>query len=260
MDLNRWQLALTALAFILLAGLERMFPMRGAREGRWTRWSANLLLFGLGFGALYLASPLLLQAAGWLDRLIPLPPLASLGLPAWLLILVSLLVVDLLNYLAHVAFHVAPSLWRLHRTHHSDTVVDASTGVRHHPLETILNSTIQLAIFAVLGLPVLVVMGYALIAAVWQFVTHLDVRLPEVVDRPLRLLVVTPGMHRIHHSSQMAEGNSNFGTLLSIWDRLFGTYRQRPVDEHNDMVLGVTGFAAGQGAGGPLLEPFRTQR
>ncbi len=251
------QLLLTALAFVALAGGEALFPLRAERRPRARRWFVNAALFLIGFGLVLLASPLILKGAAWLQGALHFPPLAGLGLPAWLLVVVSFLLIDLLAYLSHALFHGAPWLWRLHRTHHSDTTMDASTGVRHHPAEALLSAGLQLTVFAVLGVPLLVVLAYGLINNLWQFVTHAEVRLPESIDRALRLVVVTPGMHRVHHSVRMDEGNSNFGMVLSIWDRLFGTYRRRPAAERASMALGVEGSDGAPHLTALLADPLR---
>jgi len=254
---SHWQLLLTALAFVALAGVESLFPLGAERRPRGRRWFVNAALFLMGFGLVVMASPLILKGAAWVQGALHFPPLTGLGLPAWLLVVVSFLLIDLLAYLSHALFHGAPWLWRLHRAHHSDAVVDASTGVRHHPIETLANAAFQLMVFAILGVPMLVILAYGLIATLWQFVTHAEVRLPEPIDRALRLVVVTPGMHRVHHSVQMDEGNSNFGMVLSIWDRLFGTYRRRPAAERAVMMLGVDGGDSAPKLRALLADPLR---
>lgn len=254
---SHWQLLLTALAFVALAGVEMLFPLSAGRGPRARRWFANAALFLIGFGLVFAASPFIYRGAAWVQGALHFPPLTSLGLPAWLLVVVSFLLIDLLAYLSHALFHGAPWLWRLHRAHHSDTVVDASTGVRHHPIEALAGAAMQLMVFAVLGVPLLVILAYGLIATLWQFVTHAEVRLPEPVDRALRLVVVTPGMHRVHHSVRMDEGNSNFGMVLSIWDRLFGTYRRRPAAERASMTLGVEGADGAPNLTTLLADPLR---
>lgn len=254
---SHWQLLLTALAFVALAGVETLFPLSAERRPRARRWFANVALFLIGFGVVLLALPLLLKGAAWVQGALHFPPLTGLGLPAWLLVVVSFLLIDLLAYLTHALFHGAPWLWRLHRAHHSDVVVDASTGVRHHPVEALASAALQLIVFAILGVPLLVVLAYGLITTLWQFVTHADVRLPEPIDRALRLVLVTPGMHRVHHSVRMDEGNSNFGMVLSVWDRLFGTYRRRPAAERAGMVLGVEGDDGAPNLAALLGDPLR---
>lgn len=257
---NRWQFALTLAVFVIVALVEQVVAAGRSRPERWPRWSANLLLFATGYGAVVLAAPLILAVAAWVQGALGFPPLSRLGLPTWLLIVATVLLIDLVGYLCHVVSHLVPVLWRMHRTHHSDERIDASTSIRHHPLESIVNGAVQLSIFAVLGLPLLVVVGYGLAATIWQFLHHMDVRLPEPLDRALRTVVVTPGMHKLHHSRDHAEANSNFGVLFSVWDRLFGTYRRRDPISRADMPIGVIDFEAGRGVLGPLAEPFRSPR
>lgn len=254
-SVNQWQLALAAAAFFTSVGAEQLFPLKGGRTARLRRWGLNLGLFAAGFGFLLLLGPWIRRLCEVADRAIPFPHLVEMGMPAWLLILVSVLLIDLLGYLLHMTSHAVPALWRLHRTHHSDVDVDASTGVRHHPLESLVLGVIQLVVLAVLGVPVLVLIAYGLVAVIWQFFTHLDAALPEPIDRALRIVLVTPGMHRIHHSVRMDEGNSNFGMVLSIWDRLFGTYRRRSAEDRLALEFGVEG--APVGAAAVLSDPLR---
>lgn len=260
LEANRWQFALTLAVFAFVALVEQVSGAGRPRADRWPRWGANLLLFATGFGAVVLAAPLIMTGAAWVQGALGFPPLSRLGLPTWLLIAVSVLLIDLVGYLSHVVSHLVPPLWRMHRTHHSDERIDASTSIRHHPLESIVNGAVQISIFAVLGVPLLVVLGYGLAATIWQFLHHMDVRLPEPLDRALRTVVVTPGMHKLHHSLDHAEANSNFGVLFSLWDRLFGTYRRRDPRSRAVMGIGVNGFPAGRGVFGPLGEPFRSDR
>lgn len=247
MSFPKWQWLATAAAFLFFAGLEGLLPFRSAGGGRLGRWFANLGLMVIGVGVAMVASPLILASAGWIQQATGFPGLVSLGLPPWLLVVVSFLLIDLIAYLQHAVFHLLPWLWRIHRVHHSDPVLDASTGVRHHPLEALIGSFVQLTLLVVMGLPLLVILAYIVITTVWQYFSHANVRLPETADRLIRLVLVTPGMHRVHHSVRMDEGNSNFGMVLSIWDRLFGTYRWRGLSEQSDMVLGIEGQTARQG-------------
>lgn len=256
--LNQWQLAVAAAAFVVFIGVEQLWPFQKGRKDRLRRWGLNLGLFGGGFALVMLLGPWIQRLCEVLDRAIPFPPLVEMGMPAWLLVVVSFLLIDLLAYLMHMASHVVPGLWRLHRTHHSDIEVDASTGIRHHPLESLALGVVQLAVLAVLGVPVLVLIGYGLIAVIWQFFTHWDVALPEPIDKVLRVAVVTPGMHRIHHSVRMDEGNSNFSMVLSIWDRLFGTYRRCTADQRRAMVLGLESQREPVGLGRILADPLKS--
>lgn len=258
LTLSNWQFALTLVFFGLVVGGETLFSEKiSDRKGHGVRWAANLAMYAFGFGLVVLASPYLNGAIGALAAIAPIPPLVTLGLHPVLLIVITVLIIDLLAYLSHAISHLVPVLWRLHRTHHSDPIVDGSTGVRHHPLETIISATFMTTVFGLLGLPLLVIVAYGLLGLVWQFWTHLDVALPERLERPMRAVLVTPSMHRLHHSIDMREGNSNFGQILSIWDHLFGTYRHRPIDQRAAMTFGVADFLPGPGFGGPFVEPFR---
>ncbi|MGV3580058.1 sterol desaturase family protein [Brevundimonas sp.] len=258
-EAHDWQFALTLGVFVAVALIEQLVSAGRPRADRWPRWAANIVLFAGGFGAVVLVSPWILATATWVQQTLGFPPLAGLGLPAWLLIVLSLLLIDLVGYICHVVSHWVPLLWRMHRTHHSDERFDVSTSIRHHPLESVVSGAVQLSIYAVLGVPLLVVLAYGLAATAWQFLHHMDVRLPEWLDRALRVVVVTPGMHKLHHSLDHAEANSNFGVLFSFWDRLFGTYRRRTPESRATMGIGVTDFPPGRGILGPLLEPFRSR-
>lgn len=253
---SEWQWLVTATAFLLFAGIEYLLPFRAAGQGRINRWIANLGLYAIGLTAVVLLMPIMSTAGVWLQASLGLRPLVQLGLPVWLLVLVSFVLIDLIAYLTHALFHGVPWLWRLHSVHHSDGVLDASTGVRHHPFEAMAAAFVQLMVIAVLGLPLLVVLAYGVVATLWQFFSHANISLPASLDRVVRLVLVTPGMHRVHHSVLISEGNSNFGMVLSIWDRLFGTYRRRPAVEQKDMALGIEGAVQTHGLPSLMILPF----
>lgn len=245
-----------AVALFLFAALEGAIPVRREGADRARRWLVNLILYGLGFALAWAVSPAVMAMAGWVQKTLHFPPLVEMGLPNWLLVLITLLVVDFVAYLSHVAFHGLPILWRVHKVHHADPFMDSTTGVRHHPLEALISVALQLSLFAILGLPLLVVLAYGAFSGVWQFFAHSNIRLPEPLDRLMRLVLITPGMHRVHHSVRMEEGNSNFGMVLSVWDRLFGTYRRRPVSERAEMALGLDDPKTRGGLFAMLVLPF----
>ena len=161
------------------------------------------------------------------------------SLPAWADVVLTVLVLDLAIYLQHVLFHAVPALWRLHMVHHADQDFDVTTGIRFHPIEILLSMVIKLAVVAAGGLDPLGVLLFALLLNATSMFNHGNVRLPLVIDRWLRLLLVTPDMHRVHHSVEIDEANSNFGFNLPWWDRLFGTYRAQPRATHEGMTIGV---------------------
>ena len=153
-----------------------------------------------------------------------------------------MIVLDLAIYLQHVLFHAVPVLWRLHRMHHADLEFDVSTGVRFHPIEILLSMGIKLGVVAALGTPAVAVLVFEVLLNATSMFNHGNVRLAARIDRVLRWIVVTPEMHRVHHSVVPCETNSNFGFNLPWWDRLFGTYRAQPAAGHESMTIGIAQF------------------
>ena len=171
-----------------------------------------------------------------------------------------MIAMDLVIYLQHVLVHAVPSLWRLHRVHHADLDYDVTTGARFHPIEIILSMLIKFATIIVLGPPVVAVIIFEVILNAMAMFNHGNIKLPKSVDRVLRWLVVTPDMHRVHHSVEDNEANSNYGFNLSIWDRLFGTYIDQPRDGHLGMTIGIHKYRDPKQVDqlpGMLLLPFK---
>jgi sterol desaturase/sphingolipid hydroxylase (fatty acid hydroxylase superfamily) len=166
----------------------------------------------------------------------------SIPAPEWLAIAASILILDLVVYLQHVLFHAAPALWRLHRMHHADLEFDVTTGLRFHPVEIVISMLIKMGLVAALGAPALAVLIFEVLLNATSMFNHGNVRMPAALDAVLRWFVVTPDMHRVHHSIVPRETNSNFGFNLSCWDRLFGTYRRAPAAGHEGMTIGVEQF------------------
>ena len=162
--------------------------------------------------------------------------------PDWLAILVAIVLLDLIIFAQHRLFHAVPLLWRLHRMHHADLEIDVTTGFRFHPGEIVLSMVIKLGAVAVLGAPALGVMIFEILLNATSLFNHSNIRLPAAVDGRLRRILVTPDMHRVHHSIVARETNSNFGFNLPWWDRLFGTYRAQPAAGHEAMTIGLTLF------------------
>ncbi len=163
-------------------------------------------------------------------------------LPTWFKTLAGLVVLDLAIYLQHRAFHHVPVLWRLHRMHHADLDVDVTTGARFHPVEILLSLGIKFVVVMSLGVPAVTVLLFEILLNGTSMFNHSNVRMPEMMERLLRWLVVTPDMHRVHHSILRRETDSNFGFNFPWWDRLFGTYRPRPEAGHDRMTLGIDRF------------------
>jgi len=159
----------------------------------------------------------------------------------------------------HVIFHKIPILWRLHRMHHADTDIDVTTGIRFHPIEIILSLLIKIALVWALGIPAVAVILFEVILNASAMFNHANMRLPLPIDRALRRLIVTPDMHRVHHSWHRDETDSNYGFSLSIWDRLFKTYRDQPRDGHDDMIIGLHDYRElkDHSLPGLLMIPFR---
>jgi sterol desaturase/sphingolipid hydroxylase (fatty acid hydroxylase superfamily) len=226
----------------VMAGWELMAPRRVLTVPRRLRWPSNLGIVVLNSIALRLVFPaaavgmaLFAQANGW-------GLFHRLGLPGWVALIAGIVLLDLAIYMQHVLFHAVPALWRLHRMHHADLDIDVTTGARFHPVEIVLSMLIKFAVIAALGVPPEAVLLFEVLLNATSMFNHANVRMPERVDRVLRAFVVTPDMHRVHHSLERDETNSNFGFNLALWDRLFGTYRAQPRAGHDAMQIGIPEF------------------
>jgi sterol desaturase/sphingolipid hydroxylase (fatty acid hydroxylase superfamily) len=236
------RLSVFAIVFAAMSLWEWLAPRRAVRVSRGVRWSNNLALVALNTLAVRLLFPLLpvglaivAQQRGW-------GLFNVLQLPSWVVWLASLLIFDVAIYLQHVMLHAIPALWRLHRVHHADLEFDVTTGVRFHPVEIVLSTGFKLAVVAVVGPPAFAVVSFEVLLNATSMFNHGNVRIPFAVDRALRRVVVTPDMHRVHHSIVARETNSNFGFNLSWWDHLLGTYRAQPQAGHDMMTIGIERF------------------
>ena len=232
-----------AAALSLVAAGEIVAPRRPLSVPRRSRWPSNLaivLLNTLLVRALLpvtaVSMAMLAEERGWGVFH------ASGPLPAWLVIPAAVVLLDLAIYLQHVLFHAVPILWRLHRMHHADLDVDVTTGARFHPLEIVLSMLLKFGVIVGLGAPPLGVLVFELLLSTGSLFSHGNLRLPLRVDGILRWIVVTPDMHRVHHSVVPEETNRNFGFTLSWWDRIGGTYRAQPAAGHAQMLLGIAQF------------------
>ena len=234
--------------FALMATWEALAPRRARLLPRRVRWLHNLALVALNSLILRLLFPLaavgfalLAAERGW-------GLLNAFGVPFWGAFALSVIALDFAIYLQHVMFHAVPLLWRLHRVHHADADIDVTTGARFHPIEILLSMLIKFAAIAVLGAPAAAVLVFEVLLNATAMFNHANLRLLESVDRFQRLILVTPEMHRIHHSMEAAEANSNFGFNLPWWDRLFGTYRDRARLPQESMAIGVHGLTGSDAA------------
>ena len=234
-----WRLGPFLGLLVLMAVWELLAARRTLRQPRLARWSANLgiaalnaLVVRLLFPAAGVGMALLAERREW-------GVFNSFEMSSAVAVPLSILLLDLAIYLQHVMFHAVPALWRLHRVHHADEDMDFTTGIRFHPVEIALSLVIKFTVIAALGPPPLAVFLFAVLLNGTSMFNHGNVRMPARLDRLLRWLVVTPDMHRVHHSIRVPESNSNFGFNLPWWDRLLGTYRAQPAGGHRQMVLGV---------------------
>ena len=225
-----------------MAAWEVAAPRRRQEIPRLLRWSNNIavvvvdtILVRLTFPIVAVGMALLADERGW-------GLLNIFTVPGWLAFVVSLLLLDLAIYLQHVMFHAVPAFWRLHRMHHADLEFDVTTGLRFHPIEILLSMALKLAIVVTLGPPAVAVLVFEVLLNGTALFNHSNIRIPLRLDRVLRLIVVTPDMHRVHHSIYPQETNSNFGFNLPWWDRLLGTYRAQPREGHEGMIIGIEQF------------------
>lgn len=227
-----------------MALAETLAPKRRQHVPRLLRWSNNLALVMLDTFLLRLVFPLTAAAFAVTLQSKAIGLFNIVTVPAWLALTVSLLVLDLAIYVQHVVFHKVPLLWRLHRMHHADTEIDVTTGLRFHPLEILISMALKFAVIALLGAPPLAVLLFEIILNAAALFNHSNTRLPQSADRFLRLFIVTPDMHRVHHSDIQRETDSNYGFNLPWWDRLFGTYTAEPQNGQQGMTIGLTQFRA----------------
>lgn len=225
--------------FIIIALWEVIAPKRALTVSKAIRWLNNLgivvlntIILRLLFPAAAVGVAAFVSEQGW-------GLLGYYQVPLAVAIVVSVVAMDFIIYLQHVLVHAVPALWRLHRVHHADLDYDVTTGARFHPFEIILSMLIKFATIVVLGPPMVAVIIFEVILNATAMFNHGNIGLPKGLDRLLRWIVVTPDMHRVHHSTEDDEANSNFGFNLPWWDRLFGTYRDQPRSGHQGMTIGI---------------------
>ena len=228
--------------FVLVALWELAGPRRTLSRPRWLRWYGNIGITVLNTLAVRLVIPLAPVALAVIAADRGWGVLNLVELPFWLAVVLAVVLLDLVIYLQHVMFHAVPALWRLHRMHHADLDFDVTTGFRFHTIEIVLSVLLKLAAVLVIGAPAAAVVIFEVLLNGTSMFNHGNVRLPPGLDRVLRWVVVTPDMHRVHHSDIPAETNSNFGFNLPWWDRLFGTYRAQPSLGHENMTIGLDAF------------------
>lgn len=244
----------------LMAVWETLATRRHQTIKRLVRWPGNLAIVVLGTLAVRLLFPLAAVGVaiyaseqGW-------GLLNLVSIPGWIAVVLAILILDLAIYFQHRIFHAVPWLWRLHRMHHTDLEFDVTTGLRFHPLEIVLSMAIKMVVVVLIGAPALAVVVFEVLLNASSLFNHGNVRLPQRVDRWLRLILVTPDMHRVHHSVIQRETDSNFGFSVPWWDRLFRTYRAQPEKGHLGMTIGIEDFRTERDLrlDQMLIQPFRT--
>lgn len=245
--------------FLAMAIWELLAPRRKQSVKKLWRWPNNLGVVVVNTLLIRILFPIAAVGLALAAEVRGYGLFNVVALPAWIGVVLSVIVLDLAIYLQHVLFHAVPALWRLHRMHHADLEFDVSTGLRFHPIEIFLSMLIKFAVVAALGAPALAVMIFEVLLNATSMFNHSNVRIPLGIDRVLRWLVVTPDMHRVHHSIVSHETNSNFGFNLPWWDHLLGTYRAQPAAGHEAMTIGIEQFREPRelGLDRMLLQPFR---
>ena len=228
--------------FVILALAEYAMPRRPRGQNRSKRWTTNwglVLIDTVTLRLLAIALPLLAvgaaidaQTKGW-------GLFNAIGLPAFLEVILSILILDFLIWCQHVITHKVPLLWRLHSVHHADTHMDVTTAIRFHPIEIALSMLLKIGAVYLLGPAAVAVIAFEVMLNALAMFSHSNLDIPKGLDRILRKVIVTPDMHRVHHATERAEHDSNYGFALSIWDRMFGTYIAQPKEGHDDMKIGL---------------------
>jgi sterol desaturase/sphingolipid hydroxylase (fatty acid hydroxylase superfamily) len=268
--------AVFAAVLLTMAALELLLPKRALTSAKSTRWITNFSIVGL--------ATLLVRAMAALPKLIvptllPLTAVAAalwaekagfgllpwlgqrLGLPYWLLVLVAIVILDFAIWLQHVISHKVPVIWAFHQVHHADRDIDVTTAIRFHPVEIALSMLYKMVWVVALGVSPLAVVLFEMILNAGAMFNHANVALPGWLDRGLRLVIVTPDMHRVHHSVVRTEHDSNYGFSLSIWDRMAGTYTDQPAGGHQAMTIGLGAYQtdAPTRLSWSLAAPFRAR-
>lgn len=243
---------------LALSVLEWVLPRRGAGVSLGTRWTGNVSLAIVDSIVLRLLLPVsgvvwavVCAQRGW-------GLLQGVDLPTWAACLVSLAALDFMSYCQHYLLHRVPLLWPIHVTHHTDQEVDITTGFRFHPMESVFTTMARYTAIAVVGLPPVGVLGAEVVSTIWAFLDHANVRMPRWLERNLRLVVVTPELHRTHHSNDGRDNHTNLGAVMTVWDRLFKTFREESVVGRDRVVIGLSGFESREHLKLPwmLAQPF----
>ncbi|TYK67317.1 sterol desaturase family protein [Colwellia echini] len=237
-----WRLGFFFSILVIMMLIEAILPARKSPIKSSKRWLAN---FGLVFASSVVARltvPIGLTAVAVYNQEHSIGLFNLITLPSFVVIIVSLLILDILIYWQHRLFHKVPLLWRLHRVHHADAHVDTSTGLRFHPIEIVLSIVVKLIAVSALGIPAIAVLIFEITLNGLALFNHANIRLPQVIEKPLRLILMTQILHRIHHSQRVSETNSNYGFSVIWWDKLFGSYKDSAIKSDSDLDIGLVEF------------------
>jgi len=255
------RMAVFAGVFLSMAALEFALPRKDRAQPRTTRWFTNFGLVVVDSLVLRAVFPVLAVGVAFWAETKGYGPFNMLGWSGWLVVIATVVLLDFAIYWQHVVSHKFPILWRIHRVHHADRDLDASSGLRFHPVEIVLSMLYKFVIVILLGAPAIGVFVFEILLNGCALFNHSNIRISGSFDRILRMIIVTPDMHRVHHSIISREHNTNYGFNLSFWDRIFGSYTEQPEGGHNGMTLGL----ADQQSDKPsnllwcLLFPFRSK-
>ena len=239
-----WRLGVFFAILLAVALWETFQPRRTWHLSRTSRWTNHLLLSFINTLLVRLVIPLTVAAYALILESKGIGLLNWLPLPYWIAVIAGVVLMDLAIYAQHVYFHKLNFFWRFHRMHHTDLDFDVTTGIRFHPIEIVISMVIKFAVVSGLGPPALALIVFEILLNATSMFNHGNVQVPPAVDRVLRWFIVTPDMHRVHHSITKHETDSNFGFNLPCWDRLFGTYRNQPAAGHLKMTIGLPIFRA----------------
>lgn len=264
MSLTKWLLQhlelitqlLLALGLAAFTWIEWQRPRVPCPQNSSVRWWTNVLLYALGAALMWAVFEPLSALAIQGGALVGWGGLAATTWPTAVKVGLGVLLIDFYQYLLHWASHHVPWWWRLHKVHHGDTTLDASTAVRHHPLELLINGFLLVLLLAATGVPVYAILAYGLVQQIHGLFCHANIALPAAVDRWLRLAIVTPDLHAVHHSIRLDEGNSNFGMVFPWWDWLLRSYCAQAQQGRGGMRMGVATGKPPVGVWGQLLWPF----
>nr|WP_217916623.1 sterol desaturase family protein [Vibrio diabolicus] len=251
------------LGVLLLCALwENKLPRKTLTASRGFRWVNNLSLVAVNSLIVALVMPIAAFQAAIIAQEQQWGLFNLLSLPAWLNIFLTVILLDFVIYAQHVVFHHVKPLWKIHRMHHADLDIDVTTGARFHPIEIIISMGVKIATVFILGVSPIAIVVFEIVLNASAMFNHSNAKLALSADQKLRNVIVTPDMHRVHHSVIAKETNSNFGFFLSVWDRLFGTYRAQPELGHDDVVIGIPEIRneAEQRLDKLLTQPFRYNR